>query len=245
MLEYLLKVSVIIVIAFLFYKAVLQQESFFATNRFYLVGCIVLAFILPFVALPKLVEHQGLLSNILQLVRSAEEPGQQQETPATAYVPEIVASHTSEVEETAPLAAPRTDAAEGSVAQQAVMPQTETQTREKASTSGFGRSSWLYWVLGLYFFGVIIFSLNLIIQVASIFLKVYNSPDKIEDGECVIVNIATPQAPCSFFKYIFIYPDDYDFETYEQIIAHEKIHVRLGHRLCGPAQTIALTSSIV
>lgn len=66
MLELLLKSSFAIGIAFLFYKLLLQQESFFSTNRLYLLGCLALAFVLPFVTLPKLISHQGYLSVVLQ-----------------------------------------------------------------------------------------------------------------------------------------------------------------------------------
>ncbi len=61
--------------------------------------------------------------------------------------------------------------------------------------------------------------------------KAISSTDKIRDGGCVIVNTVHHEAPCSFFRYIFIYPAAYDYDTYEQIIAHEKIHARLLHTL--------------
>ncbi|MBC5991909.1 M56 family metallopeptidase [Pontibacter cellulosilyticus] len=225
MIVYLLKVSIIIVIAFLFYKAVLQQESFFTTNRFYLVGCLVLAFILPFVSLPKLVDQQGMLASILQTDFTSEVLRQEAEPLNTTALTEPVITEPATVQQTesSTSVTPGTETVGETTTKQPVQAQKET------SISGFGLSGWVFWVLMLYFFGVVIFSLNLLIQVASVLFKVYNSPDKIEDGDCVIVNTTSPQAPCSFFKYIFIYPDDYDFETYEQIIAHEKIHVRLGH----------------
>jgi hypothetical protein len=47
----------------------------------------------------------------------------------------------------------------------------------------------------------------------------------------VIVNLESKQAPCSFFNFIFICPEGYEYETYEQIIAHEKHHANAAHSL--------------
>jgi len=37
--------------------------------------------------------------------------------------------------------------------------------------------------------------------------------------------------PCSFFKYIFIDPKSFEPQVYEQVIAHEKIHVKQWHTM--------------
>ncbi|MEE9373621.1 MAG: M56 family metallopeptidase [Saprospiraceae bacterium] len=55
--------------------------------------------------------------------------------------------------------------------------------------------------------------------------------DRIVSEGCVIVNMKDTTEPCSFFKYIFINPATYDYNTYEQILTHEKIHVRKFHSL--------------
>jgi hypothetical protein len=109
------------------------------------------------------------------------------------------------------------------------MQNTEEVAAVPVGRTNIGTFSWGFWLLMLYLFGVSIFLLNLLFQVGNIFFKIFKSTDKLYDGDFVIVNTAETQAPCSFFKYIFIHPDDYDFETYDQIVAHEKIHVRLGH----------------
>jgi ankyrin repeat protein len=59
--------------------------------------------------------------------------------------------------------------------------------------------------------------------------KIWKSNDKIEDEQAIIINTKLVEEPCSFFNYIFINPDSYDFETYEQILKHEKIHVSKRH----------------
>ena len=211
---YLLKVSFVIGIALLFYKCVLQQESFFATNRLYLVASIMLAFALPFVSLPQFVSHQGYMAAVLQPASPAE---------ATAAEP-APATATSKA----------AAAAAGEQLQVPVLPPLGPEAVEAPASDGQTYTSltdWVFWLVALYVFGVAVFALNLFVQAGSILYKAVRSTDKVEDGGCVIVNTGTRQAPCSFFRYIFIYPDDYDFETYEQIIAHEKVHVRQGHTL--------------
>lgn len=217
MIEYLIKVSFMIGIAFTFYKAVLQQESFFAMNRFYLMACLVLAFALPFVSLPPLVSHQGYLSNILQN-RGVTEATASLATALPGPSETAAGMETSEQLETQALSQHK----QAEVGEKA-------EVREEQPVTG--QSSWVFWLVMLYLFGVAVFSLSLLFQAGNILYKAITSTDKIQDGECVIVNTASIQAPCSFFRYIFIHPDDYDYETYEQIIAHEKIHVRQLHSL--------------
>jgi len=81
----------------------------------------------------------------------------------------------------------------------------------------------------LYIFGVGVFSLHLLAQIISMLWKVYTHTDQIQDEDYTIVNIHAEIDPYSFFRYIFINPTNYDYETYEQILAHEKVHVRQRH----------------
>ena len=209
MIVYLLKASLLLGIAFVFYKAVLQQESFFATNRLYLLGCLVLAFALPFVSLPKLVNNQGYLAALLQTVSDAE--AHETVTELKQARPETTLQVQQEVS-----------------AQPQVDPAAQATVKEEPFAA---QTSWLFWLTMLYLFGAAVFLLSLLFQVGNLVYKIITATDKIEDGNCVIVTTASRQAPCSFFKYIFIYPDDYDFETYEQIIAHEKVHAGQRHTL--------------
>ncbi|GAA4295380.1 M56 family metallopeptidase [Nibribacter koreensis] len=226
MMEYLLKVSLVMAVGFLFYKLFLQQESFFATNRFYLLCCLALAFAFPFVNMPQLVKNQGIVSSLFQ-----EKETGQEVSPSVASTP----LNNSVVQEPASTSTP---ASQINVPEQpsassvsAVKESSQIKTNMQAERSAFEGRSWGFWLVMFYAFGVAIFCLNLLFQLVATFWKVYQNQDKVEDGDYVIINTAKPQAPCSFFKYIFIHPDSYDFDTYEQIIAHEKIHVRLGHTL--------------
>jgi hypothetical protein len=206
MIQLLLKASAIIGAGLLFYKCVLQGESFFAANRAFLAGCIVLAFLLPHLDLPPLVRHQGYLAALLKTAERAEEPSTTPAEPRT---------HS---EEAATLPGDGAQPAAPAVAPPAGGPEP-------------GPRGWWYWVEALYGFGVAVLTLNLLFQAITLLRRIVVSPDKVRDGGCTIVNMASRQAPSSFFGYIFIYPADYDYPTYEQIIAHERVHARLWHSL--------------
>lgn len=216
MIALLVKSSFILGIAWLFYKAVLQRESFFAVNRMYFWAVLLLAFVLPFVSLPPLVTHQGYLSTIF----SANEV-------------------TEHLEGSSAVVTPPSQQALPKEKPQEMQKEVSSQQTEKEATAVAAKSteeettsapkSWTFWLLVLYLFGAGIFTLNLLFQLGSVWLKIYTSHDTISDTGYTIVNLPQLKAPHSFFRYIFIHPDAYDFETYEQIISHEKIHVRLRH----------------
>jgi len=213
MSELLYKASFTAVIAFLFYKLFLQRESFFTANRIYLIGCLVLAFTLPFVSLPPLINHQGYLATVLS---QNSFPGE--------------SSTMADIKQLGSRSAPQVVATKPSVVTSSLTSQGPDLLQKTGQQPvGAKRHSFTFWLFTLYLFGVAVFTGSLLLQLGTIVYKIKKSPDKMQDGDIVIVNTMQRQAPCSFFHYIFIYPDDYSFETYQHIIAHEKIHARLGH----------------
>ncbi len=81
---------------------------------------------------------------------------------------------------------------------------------------------WIYWI------GVSIFAINFIVQLLTLLYRAHSRP-VIIDGKFRIVELSGDQAPCSFGNNIFINPEKYDWDTYSQILLHEKIHVQQGH----------------
>ncbi len=81
-----------------------------------------------------------------------------------------------------------------------------------------------------YSLGVLLFGLNFLFQLVMLLYQSYRRP-VIKDGRFRIVEISGDRAPCSFGNTIFINPDNYDWETYNQILIHEKIHVSSRHTL--------------
>ena len=97
-----------------------------------------------------------------------------------------------------------------------------------SNTSNLQRA--MQWVVWLYWFGVAAFGLNFLLQVAILYYKAYTRP-VIKDGRFRIVELSGDKAPCSFGNNIFINPEKYDWDTYNQILLHEKIHIGQGHSL--------------
>jgi hypothetical protein len=80
----------------------------------------------------------------------------------------------------------------------------------------------------IYWTGVAIFTVNFLVQLITLLYRAYSRP-VIHDGRFRIVELSGDQAPCSFGNSIFINPEKYDWETYSQILLHEKIHIEQGH----------------
>ncbi len=88
----------------------------------------------------------------------------------------------------------------------------------------------IQWVFYCYLFGVVLFGANFLVQLGVLLYQSYARP-VIQDGRFRIVEVSGNRAPCSFGNTIFINPEIYDWETYNQILIHEKIHVSGRHTL--------------
>ncbi|MEL6141804.1 MAG: M56 family metallopeptidase, partial [Bacteroidota bacterium] len=225
MLPLLVKSSLIIIVMVSFYKLLLEKESFFATNRAYLLSCLLFAGLLPFITLPKLIEHQGIISSFF----AADYPT----SPSTQYA--IQERKTATPIDTAILESVDTLAIH-SIAEGQTIPLAEDSASAESSeiipsSTTSSKRGLGFWLLLLYLFGVAVLGVNLLFQIVGVLWKAYRNEDKIEDDGVVIVNIQGEAEPCSFFRYIFINPSLYDFDTYEQILTHERIHVEKGHSL--------------
>jgi len=86
------------------------------------------------------------------------------------------------------------------------------------------------WLFGLYWFGVIVFGASFFFQIVLLTWRAYRNP-VIIDGKYRIVEVSGDKAPCSFGNNIFINPEKYEWETYNQILLHEKIHIRQKHTM--------------
>ncbi|MCD0472214.1 M56 family metallopeptidase [Flavobacterium sp. JAS] len=191
MIPYILYTALILAACFVFYKLLLQKETFFHLNRYILLSCMILAFILPLVPIPQQ----------LSLRKAAvEKPVEAAKIPVSKIEP--VQSKV-----------------------QAVEPTIVEQTNET-----FNLESAVQWLVYLYWFGVIVFALNFLMQVVLLLYRAY-SKSVIQDGKFRIIEITDDKAPCSFANNIFINPEKYEWETYNQILLHEKIHIEQKHTI--------------
>ena len=138
-------------------------------------------------------------------------------TPSSTLVQLMEPSTTAKVEETTP--AETVNQPIGNKANDTVASQ---------PTSMFKDISLIKVLIWTYWLGVIVFGINFIVQLLILIYRAYSSP-VIKDGRYRIIELSGDQAPCSFGNNIFINPEKYDWETYSQIIIHEKIHIQQGH----------------
>jgi len=210
MIPYLLHVALLISVCLLFYKLLLQRETFYHLNRIVLVFCLALSFALPLIPIPQ---------------QWALREANKQAEPAAIQLPTVVAPKNEvspqniTVKPTISTAAKAT-ALPSTVKQTAVVSNPEVPLIQRAA-------KWLFY---LYWIGVVAFGLNLLMQIVVLLYQAYTKP-AIKDGRFRIVELSGDKAPCSFGNNIFINPEKYDWDTYSQILLHEKIHIQQGHSL--------------
>lgn len=215
MVLFFIKVSLSIGIFYLFYLWVLQRETFFEWNRIYLLSSLLLSFLFPFLTIPKLVDQQGTVPVIVhESINSIESKAE-----------DISKDFSSTIVDNTEAGYSKQEGLTGSKKGKE-LDGNYSPTFSNSSGTGW---NWGVWLLGLYVFGVIMFTLQLLFQFCNIIWKIVRTKDKVRDGKFILVNLNEKHAPCSFFNYIFIYPDEYDFNTYQQIIEHEKIHAKQWH----------------
>ena len=205
-LPYIFDVALMLACCIVFYKLFLRRETFYRMNRYVLIACVITSFALPLLHVPQ----QFSLRKPAKSAAIIEKHPQ----PIAPQQPASTATASKETRSTASHNGTRT-------------PQTTTTL---PVMSGFSFEKALIWLVWLYWFGVIVFGVRFLFQVALLTYRNFRSP-VIMDGKFRIVEVSGDKAPCSFGNVIFINPEKYDWETYSQILLHEKIHVQERHSL--------------
>jgi len=224
MIPYILHVALLISVCLLFYKLLLQKETFYRLNRIILVCCLALAFVLPLIPIPQ--------QWALQIVQKPAETVQQPTITAqpVVNVPQSTQSNTlpvqAEVKQPVTKASPAAPAKVSPVIAKAA-PAVQ-QSIVPVPPSAPVLPVVLKWLFYLYWIGVAAFGLNLLLQFIVLLFQAYTRPF-IRDGKFRIVELSGEKAPCSFGNNIFINPEKYDWDTYSQILLHEKIHIAQRH----------------
>jgi hypothetical protein len=236
MIPYILQVTVVLTVCFLFYKLFLQKATFYGLNRWTLLGCLVLSFVLPLLPAPRgwtfLKDGDDTSARLAArntLVR------QEAVLPSSAEtVHEKIPMETTRSEDFSPVGEEVTLPA--SVAASPIKTPPHAAMRSAAATPPPAHilSSFLLQGLKLlsyaYVFGLLLFGAKFILQIAVLCYRA-KSCYVIRDGCCRIIETTGDRGPCTFGNTIFINPSLYDPATYQQILVHEKIHVRGGHTL--------------
>jgi hypothetical protein len=201
MIPYSLHVAILLSVCLLFYKALLQRQTYYRLNRFLLLSCLVLSFALPLVSVPRDYSLEYLA------------PSEQNRQTIMRYV--IKAER--QESQTTILSAKRQNNT------------VDRATNRAADTSSL-QSRLITWLWRIYWCGVVLMGANFLLQIVVLLYQYYKNP-VIKDGRYRIVELDGDNAPCSFANYIFINPSKYDWDTYNQIILHEKIHIEQVHSL--------------
>ena len=204
MMPYTLHVATLITVCLIFYKLFLQKETFYRLNRIVLTGSLAVAFLLPLLTVPAGWSIRSLNNDAEKTIQTMAV--QQNLSPSTV-LPE---SKTGTYEKVS------------------VQPGAAHENAQNIQRATINWPMVWTWLVRIYWIGVIIFSLNLLLQLVLLGIRIWRLP-KIKDGRFCIVELSGNSSPCSFGNYIFINPAAYDWETYNQVLIHEKIHIEQGH----------------
>ena len=205
MIPYILHISILIIGFYIFYQLFLVRETFFHINRWLLIGSILLAFLIPLYEIPQ----EWSIRNIKPVLVTSSE--------VVDYT-EVETSENNLVEtETKPTIKKETSPKQTIV--------DTPNVKSENYTISIIQALWY-----IYLIGVGIFGINLLIQLGTLIFQILRLPSLKDDG-FRIVELKKDQPPYSFLNCIFINPEKYDWDTYNQIIEHEKVHIQQGHSL--------------
>ncbi len=210
-LPYIVNVALILLACLAFYKLLLRRETFYKVNRYMLLICLVIAFALPLLQVPGQFSLRKVNSELSIVNR--DQPAGDSKSFVQSKEQNTVAS---------------------TVPAKTIAPETKSEeTNSKESNirhSPFTIDKLMSWLFWIYWFGVIVFAASFIFQLVLLLWRAYRNP-VIIDGPYRIVEVSGDKAPCSFGNTIFINPSKYEWETYNQILMHEKVHIREKHTI--------------
>ncbi len=246
MIPYILHVTVLITACFLFYKLLLQKETFFWLNRWTLLACVVISFALPLVPVPQQWSWRSadrvIAAGVLMSPSANASAAAVADTQVSASVnpSASISANPSAGRAANPLTgepaslstntAASIPVAATSDASHQPSDSREAPTFHQASGDRPLLSKLMQGLYRVYLFGVIVFGANFLLQIIILLYRAYARP-VVRDGRFRIVETTGNRAPCSFGNNIFINPSQYDWDTYNQILLHEKIHASGRHTI--------------
>ena len=218
MIPYILHVALLISVCLLFYKLLLQRETFYRLNRIILIFCLALSFVLPLIPIPQTWTFRAIPQPVTQKVQ-----------PVVAEQPVVSLPKNEAIKLQVPLMDKAVPVLPVAKTTAPVAPIVKATTVAQPQVPSLIERS-VKWLFYLYWIGVAAFGLNLLLQLIVLLYQAYTKPF-IRDGKFRIVELSGEKAPCSFGNNIFINPEKYDWDTYSQILLHEKIHIEQRHSL--------------
>lgn len=169
-MEYLIKVSAVTFLFYACYKLFLQRDTFFETNRWFLLVGIVISFIVPLIVIPVYFEQVPI-----------------------------------------------------------PLPNFGVSNNEAITTTSTSFNV-LEYLSFIYITGVLLLSVRFIIQLTSLFRIISINKIKRKDG-FKLIETSTNDLPFSFFNWVVYNPAQFKTNELEQIITHEKVHVKQYHSI--------------
>jgi len=238
MLPYIFHVSLLISLSYLLYRGLWEKETFFQLNRWVLLLCLFISFVLPWMPIHPEWTWQHRLTKQVDI---SERPIFFPSTVIKEKTKKATNLNPTGDKEAANIPIVKKEKQNRVVATSEDSPQTATTSTinatnpiaEKEMIPIFSKTKgFTFWqiLLYIYFAGLAIFSINFLIQLLLIIFQRATNP-VIKDGRFTIVEMNQDKAPFSFGNYIFINPTKYEWDTYNQILDHEKIHIQERHTL--------------
>ncbi len=213
MIPYILHSAILLAACLVFYKLLIEKETYFRLNRGILLLFMGAILMLPLVSIPAHWSFAYQSPELPHEISSPQVPVPVSPSPIPIELPPIDAG---------PAIAPTIPSPAPIVSVETVNP--HPHLFEMAGESHF---SWTRLLQFLYGAGVAVFGLSLIAQFASLGLAMLKAP-KRKEGKYTFVELPGNQSPFSFGNYIFL---GKDLQDKEEVLAHERIHVDQGHTL--------------
>ena len=213
-LPYIVNVALILSTCLVFYKLLLRRETFYKVNRYMLITCLAISFALPLLQVPA----------EFSLRKNRETSDVKRETSNVNQ--SAVGSQQSAINDKQPV----TTTQQPTTNNQPITDSPQPVPVKEPQTLNFKPQTFLSWLFWFYWFGVAVFAISFLFQVVLLLWRAYRNP-VIIDGKYRIVEVSGDKAPCSFGNNIFINPEKYEWDTYNQILLHEKIHIEEKHTI--------------
>ena len=222
MTNYILHVALLLGLGFILYQVLLKKETFYSLNRMILASYLVLSFSLPLIHIPQnwsLKSVDSYATNAKATDQKSENatPTKQEWDKGEKLVKLDVTSNTKDTESTNIISAKKEE----------VIPPSTIKEKALSFITGINWKNAFKWT---YLIGLGIFLINFLVQFSILIFYRLKYPT-LKDGKLTIVEMEGDKAPFSFLNMIYINPSKYDYDTYEQILAHEKIHITKWHSL--------------
>lgn len=233
-LPYIINVALILAACLAFYKVLLRRETFYRMNRYLLVICLAVSFTLPLLQVPQRFSMRAGSSESIVDSRESMVKGQNpqinSQRPTMSSQQLATGNKQNESRQKAVVGIKSAEDNKQPGIANTKEPETGNLQPVTSESPRMSLGQFMSWFIGIYWFGVIIFAGSFIFQMTLLLWRALRYP-VIKDGIYRIVEMHGDHAPCSFGNTIFINPSKYDWEVYNQILSHEKIHVQQKHTL--------------